>query len=43
MKSVPKLTGSFYILSSLSPGTTSSMVRKQFPSLFILTDSSNGD
>ncbi|KAH0901300.1 hypothetical protein HID58_040803, partial [Brassica napus] len=41
MKSVPKLTGSFYILSSLSPGTTSSMVRKQFPSLFILTDSSN--
>ncbi|KAL0833974.1 hypothetical protein Bca101_085863 [Brassica carinata] len=26
MKSVPKLTGSFYILSSLSPGTTSSYV-----------------
>ncbi|CAN6855088.1 unnamed protein product [Brassica oleracea] len=43
MKPVPKLTGTFYILSSLSPGTTSSMVRKQFPSLFILTDSSNGD
>ncbi|KAH0857141.1 hypothetical protein HID58_085402 [Brassica napus] len=41
MKSVPKHTGNFYILSSLSPGTTSSMVRKQFPSLFILTDSSN--
>ncbi|CAN6899757.1 unnamed protein product [Brassica oleracea] len=31
MKSVPKLTGNFYILSSLSPGTTSSMEKVTNP------------